>query len=703
MGLFVVGLLSGGKDSCFSLLHALANGHTLAALANLTPRSPTGQDHDEEGGDELDSHMYQTVGHDAVESIAQAMHGLPLFRARLHRGGSVQTDMDYVPQSSDGAQRDEVEDLHDLLRRVQQAMPHVNAVCVGAILSDYQRNRVENVCGRLGLTVLAYLWQQPQRALLTSMFEHELAAVLVKVAAMGLRPQAHLGRTLDSLFPLLCALNDKYDVHVAGEGGEYETVTLDCPLFTHRLRLDRTQTVIVTTDPFAPVGYLRLLDIALEPKQTPSRVLPPHALVVEQQHTSTTLRLRDDADVPVRDLVWSLDDYMADVPAIQSALATVVSTAATTSLSPPSVPFRTTTSTIIRSTRAFTSIENITPPPPPQQCDADIASATHAVFDQLDALLSKKAGVLVHVTVWLSSMSSFAAMNDVYRRRVPSLNPPSRVTLAVASSSLIRLDALLAAAEAATTTHVQSISNWAPANIGPYSQAVSAHGLLLIAGQIPLLPGSMALLQPSHPAEAAALALRHVVMLLVRHRLVWSDHLCSAIAYVAPGVDTRPVKQLWRALWSSAPAQPQPPALIVGVDELPRGAPVEWACVAFDPATIPPSATDDEDEDDNQTASNRRVSVTRTRTSTTTTHTVQMGPYLFGVVVASDPLHAHLALQVAKDDRWDTVKQQAFVLKNTGIDLEGAVQVNSIATFDTDDADEPAVAAISFCAIMKKM
>ena len=25
-----------------------------------------------------------------------------------------------------------------------------------------------------------------------------------------------------------------YDVHVAGEGGEYETLTLDCPLFRHK-------------------------------------------------------------------------------------------------------------------------------------------------------------------------------------------------------------------------------------------------------------------------------------------------------------------------------------------------------------------------------------------------------------------------------------------------------------------------------------
>lgn len=33
----VVGLLSGGKDSCFNLLHCVKNGHEIVALATLAP------------------------------------------------------------------------------------------------------------------------------------------------------------------------------------------------------------------------------------------------------------------------------------------------------------------------------------------------------------------------------------------------------------------------------------------------------------------------------------------------------------------------------------------------------------------------------------------------------------------------------------------------------------------------------------------
>lgn len=38
----VIGLVSGGKDSTFNLLHCVANGHELVALATLTPEAGIG-------------------------------------------------------------------------------------------------------------------------------------------------------------------------------------------------------------------------------------------------------------------------------------------------------------------------------------------------------------------------------------------------------------------------------------------------------------------------------------------------------------------------------------------------------------------------------------------------------------------------------------------------------------------------------------
>lgn len=39
----VVGLLSGGKDSCYNLCHCVKQGHRIAALATLAPPQGTGE------------------------------------------------------------------------------------------------------------------------------------------------------------------------------------------------------------------------------------------------------------------------------------------------------------------------------------------------------------------------------------------------------------------------------------------------------------------------------------------------------------------------------------------------------------------------------------------------------------------------------------------------------------------------------------
>ena len=56
---------------------------------------------------------------------------------------------------------------------------------------------------------------------------------------MGLDPHKHLGRSIAEMQPLLHRARTQYGCNVCGEGGEYETLTLDCPMFTHaRIVLD---------------------------------------------------------------------------------------------------------------------------------------------------------------------------------------------------------------------------------------------------------------------------------------------------------------------------------------------------------------------------------------------------------------------------------------------------------------------------------
>ncbi len=102
---------------------------------------------------------HMQVGHQLVGAYTACM-GLPLFRKRISGSSSLQ-ELGYTPTAGD-----EVEDLYLLLAYIKECIPGVQAVASGAIASDYQRLRVENVCSRLNLVSLAYLWHQPQRLLL---------------------------------------------------------------------------------------------------------------------------------------------------------------------------------------------------------------------------------------------------------------------------------------------------------------------------------------------------------------------------------------------------------------------------------------------------------------------------------------------------------------------------------------------------------
>ncbi|OBT50421.1 hypothetical protein VE04_09796, partial [Pseudogymnoascus sp. 24MN13] len=176
----VIALISGGKDSIYSLLHVLSLGHRVLALGNLYPQaaphvtstpstnitstsSPTTAGTTAPAADDdapdPDSHMYQTAGHALIPAIARAL-GLPLFRAPIV-GGAVVGGSTYAPLSGGEGGGDETESLLPLLRAIKKAHPTADAVSAGAILSTYQRTRIESVAARMGLVPLAFLWQYP--------------------------------------------------------------------------------------------------------------------------------------------------------------------------------------------------------------------------------------------------------------------------------------------------------------------------------------------------------------------------------------------------------------------------------------------------------------------------------------------------------------------------------------------------------------
>ena len=81
---------------------------------------------------------------------------------------------------------------------------------------------------------LAFLWRREQAELMQEMIDCDVSAIIIKVASLGLTPDRHLGKTIKDMQSHLVKMQDKYGLNICGEGGEYETFTLDCPLYKNK-------------------------------------------------------------------------------------------------------------------------------------------------------------------------------------------------------------------------------------------------------------------------------------------------------------------------------------------------------------------------------------------------------------------------------------------------------------------------------------
>ncbi len=197
-------LISGGKDSSFAIYKALQEGHTVTYLITIIPANP-------------DSYMFHSANIHLTGLISEAS-GIPL-----------------VSETSSGEKEKELDDLKKALQRVK-----VDGVVAGAIESEYQASRVRRICEELGLTMYAPLWHKEPESLLREMIKH-MDIRVVKVAAAGM-DGSWLGRRFDErMIEDLKALHRKYKVHIAGEGGEYETLVLDAPYYKKRINLIETE------------------------------------------------------------------------------------------------------------------------------------------------------------------------------------------------------------------------------------------------------------------------------------------------------------------------------------------------------------------------------------------------------------------------------------------------------------------------------
>jgi diphthine-ammonia ligase len=227
----VSALVSGGKDSLYSAYLAETQGWPVDELVAVFPEDP-------------DSFLFHTPNLPWVELQARAWG--KRFRAVPVRGVGEAAELEAVD------------------RALADAGPVVSA---GAIASAYQWTRLLRACDRALPPRRLYtpLWGKSAVAVVRAEIEAGLDIRLVQLAAEPLTPEL-LGRRLDGT--LLAELERRNreirPVHVAGEGGEFETLVVDAPFFASRIEI-----VASRTESAGLQHRLRVTEARLVPKTIP--------------------------------------------------------------------------------------------------------------------------------------------------------------------------------------------------------------------------------------------------------------------------------------------------------------------------------------------------------------------------------------------------------------------------------------------------
>lgn len=207
MSMHVAALVTGGKDSTLALHRALRQGYQVKYLVTMLPRRE-------------DSWMFHYPNIHLVDLFAEAVN-IPLVKAE-----------------TTGIKEEELRDLKNLLSTLS-----IDGVVSGAIASQYQKTRIDGVCQHLKLRHIAPLWGEEPIKLLREIIDLGFQAIIVGVYAHGFT-QKWLGRKIDSeALKDLLELNRRYGVSPVGEGGEYETLVLEAPIFKKKIRLAQTEIV----------------------------------------------------------------------------------------------------------------------------------------------------------------------------------------------------------------------------------------------------------------------------------------------------------------------------------------------------------------------------------------------------------------------------------------------------------------------------
>ncbi len=203
-------LFSGGKDSIYSIYKAKKNGHQIKCLITLCPKS----------SESLLLH-HPNIRITKLQSISMNI---------LHTYNILKSDDINF----------EIESLRRVISKAKKDL-EIDGVVHGSISSNFQIDKFSKICADLNISLYTPLNNINQKNYLYDILLSKFRFIIISVSSDGLDGR-WLGKeiTLDDL-DMLNKLSNKYKFNINFDGGEAETLVLDCPLFSYPIKINNAK------------------------------------------------------------------------------------------------------------------------------------------------------------------------------------------------------------------------------------------------------------------------------------------------------------------------------------------------------------------------------------------------------------------------------------------------------------------------------
>ncbi len=202
----LISLFSGGKDSTYAIYKAKQEGHQIQCLITILP----------------------------ISEESKLLH-FPNIELTKLQSKSMNIPQFYVKSKSNETEIEE--SLLDEVLKKAKSEYDVDGLVHGGILSEFQKNIFEKACSKLNLKLISPLWHKDPVEYMKNLIESGFHFIITSVSSDGL-DESWLGKeiTLEDVSKLE-QLAKKYGFNVNFEGGEAETLVIDCPLFSQQLKI----------------------------------------------------------------------------------------------------------------------------------------------------------------------------------------------------------------------------------------------------------------------------------------------------------------------------------------------------------------------------------------------------------------------------------------------------------------------------------